>query len=96
MSYRKFLNTARCSKWRIILLFITYNLYLWQEMVESMLFFCLDSFLSTFFEHALYSSVYLSTLDISKACERVNHRLLLLKLIQTKVSDDSFNVWVLV
>ena len=39
-----------------------------------------------FVEHG--SSVYISALDISKASDRVNYHLLLLKLIEANVPDD--------
>ena len=48
--------------------------------------FVLRSVTEYFVEHD--SSVYISALDISKAYDRVNHRLLLLKLIEANVPDD--------
>ena len=48
--------------------------------------FVMRSIVEYFIEHG--SSVYLAALDISKAYDRVNHKLLILKMIQLGVSDD--------
>ena len=48
--------------------------------------FVLRSVAEYFVEHD--GSVYISALDISKAYNRVNHRLLLLKLIEANGPDD--------
>ena len=48
--------------------------------------FVLKSVVEYFVEHG--SSVYLAALDISKAYDRVDHRLLLLKLINIGIAYD--------
>ena len=52
--------------------------------------FVLKSAVEYFVEHG--SSVYLAALDISKAYDRVDHRLLLLKLINIGIAYDIFFV----